>query len=163
MTSASCPELDVLFADLAEGHGPALDHARACFACSAMLEEHRQLEKDLFRLADPLPPPDLVKNVMAAVRAQPAPVAREVRSALAIYAFALCGLAATLVARGVGLADVGASIAGAILWLRPVLLALASAASVLWRTAAPPLAIAALALALVSVFGLRRLAVKVSP
>lgn len=166
MTSQMCPDLEELFAQQAEGAGPALEHARSCPACSALLEEHRQLEKDLFRLADPLPPPDLVKNVMAAVRAQPAPVAREVRSALIIYGCAIAGLVATMIARGVGLADVGAFLANAMVSLRPMMLGLASGLAVLWKTAAAPLMIVMLLLSVVSLFGLRRMVgqdAKVSP
>src|SRR2546430_11594113 len=52
----SCPDLEQIFEELAEGKGPALEHARGCPLCAEILEEHRQLEKDLFRLADPMPP-----------------------------------------------------------------------------------------------------------
>src|SRR4051794_12056517 len=54
-------ELDQLIAAL--GNTPA--------ERDALLEEHRQLEKDLLRLADPPPPPDFVSKVMAKVAAQP--------------------------------------------------------------------------------------------
>ena len=37
-----------------------------------LLEEHRQLEKDLLRLADPMPPADFVHAVMAKVATAPA-------------------------------------------------------------------------------------------
>lgn len=72
-STPQCPDLEVLFIELEAGHGPALEHAEGCPLCAAVLEEHRQLEKDLFRLADPLPPPDLVHQVMARVAASPAP------------------------------------------------------------------------------------------
>ncbi|NVJ08278.1 hypothetical protein HUW63_23925, partial [Myxococcus sp. AM001] len=52
-----CPDLEVLFTELEAGEGPALDHAAECDACAAVLEEHRLMEQDLYRLADPLPPP----------------------------------------------------------------------------------------------------------
>ena len=75
-STPQCPDLEVLFIELEAGHGPALEHAEGCPLCAAVLEEHRQLEKDLFRLADPLPPPDLVHQVMARVAASPRPCAR---------------------------------------------------------------------------------------
>lgn len=52
-----CPDLEVLFTELEAGEGPALDHAAECAACAAVLEEHRLMEQDLYRLADPLPRP----------------------------------------------------------------------------------------------------------
>ena len=52
MTPHPCPDLEVLFAELDAGEGLALDHAAECEACSAVLEEHRLMEQDLFRLAD---------------------------------------------------------------------------------------------------------------
>ena len=54
-----------IFTELEAGEGPALEHAEHCPLCTAIIEEHRLLEKDLCRLADPLPPPDLVHKVMA--------------------------------------------------------------------------------------------------
>ena len=58
-----------------------------------LLEEHRQLEKDLLRLADPLPPPDFLAKVMTRVAAAPArPVSRaDVWSAVAIVGVKLAG------------------------------------------------------------------------
>jgi hypothetical protein len=49
----------------------------------ALLEEHRQLEKDLLRLADPLPPPDFVQAVMKRVASAPAPAPAKADIALA--------------------------------------------------------------------------------
>ena len=60
MNSSQCPDLEVLFGEMAEGSGPALEHAGTCHLCQAVIEEHRQLEKDLYRLVDPLPPPSFV-------------------------------------------------------------------------------------------------------
>ena len=58
MSPMTCPELETLFVGIAEGDETVLAHAAECPACSALLEEDRQLEKDLFRIQDPLPPPD---------------------------------------------------------------------------------------------------------
>ncbi len=60
------------------GHDDELERMLAELAptpeARAELEEaHRQLEKDLLRLADPLPPADFVGRVMARVEAEPAP------------------------------------------------------------------------------------------
>ena len=52
-----CPELEALILAQSEHDPDALAHLRHCPACAALVEEHRQLEKDLFRLVDPLPPP----------------------------------------------------------------------------------------------------------
>ncbi len=55
-----CPELEALVLAQSEHDPDALAHLRSCPDCAAQVEEHRQLEKDLFRLVDPLPPADLV-------------------------------------------------------------------------------------------------------
>ena len=55
------PELNALLAELADS-----DEAR-----DELIEEHRQLEKDLLRLVDPLPPHDFVQSVMKKVAATP--------------------------------------------------------------------------------------------
>src|SRR5690606_35639906 len=89
MTPAQCPDLEVLFTELEAGEGPALDHAASCPLCSAVLGEHRQLEKDLYRLADPLPPPTLVASVMARVATEPTPLRRELWAGIPILVASL--------------------------------------------------------------------------
>jgi hypothetical protein len=88
-----CPELEALVLAQSEHDPDALAHLRHCPGCAAQVEEHRQLEKDLFRLVDPLPPPDLVSRVMARVADEPAPVRVEVKTAFSILAVTLmvCG------------------------------------------------------------------------
>ena len=44
------------------------------------------MEKDLYRLADPLPPPTLVANVMARVATEPTPLRRELWAGIPILA-----------------------------------------------------------------------------
>src|SRR5258706_10475493 len=79
----------------------------------ALLEEHRQLEKDLLRLADPLPPPDFVHQVMQKVAAAPAPTPAPRDIALAAF-ITLSAFAAGLFAfasHGAGWGAVGLSFA----------------------------------------------------
>lgn len=154
----SCPDLELLFNELADGHGPALEHAASCPACAALVEEHRQLEKDLFRLADPLPPANLVSQVMAKVQQAPAPMSTEIRAAALIVLVALGLTFASFLARGIGLAQIGADLASLVLNGRAVLLALGSAMAAAWRTSALPLAIGLSFLLALSLVGLKRAA-----
>lgn len=160
MSQSTCPELELLLAEAAEGSGESLEHARACPACAAILEEHRQLEKDLFRLADPLPPPDLLRQVMTRIEnaPAPAPASAEIKTGLGILVLSLALWVGTFVARGGGLAELGTTLALVLVRLRSVLLGLASALEVVWRNAAVPLTAALAVVMLLSLFGLRRLA-----
>ena len=74
--ATSDAELEALLAELAPTQAER----------ATLLEEHRQLEKDLLRLADPLPPPDFLANVMNRVAEAPArPLSRaDIWSAVAI-------------------------------------------------------------------------------
>lgn len=153
-----CPELETLFLGLDQDDPTVTAHAAGCPACALLLEEHRQLEKDLFRLQDPLPPVSFTAQVMAKVEAAPVPVVQEVKTGLAILAFALALCAALLAAEGASLADAGTAMARAILALRLSALAAANGVEALWSGAAlPSLAACAVLLAL-SLLGLRRLA-----
>lgn len=156
--SDNCPELEQLFTELAEGKGPALVHAESCDACKAVLEEHRQLEKDLYRLADPLPPPDLVHKVMAQIAAEPKPVASEVRVGafilVAAVLFAFVGFAGA----GVNLGSMGAAAADFIISAKSFFAAAGRSAFSVWQTAGPTLTFGSLLLLFVSLFGLRKLA-----
>jgi hypothetical protein len=107
---------------------------------AALLEEHRQLEKDLLRLADPLPPPDFLERVMKQVarESEDRLSRREVifSMTLAVAALAL-GIALTLVgdpsASGVGLMFAKAVVTG-----RELVLGLGIGWSAVWKTAALP-------------------------
>ena len=118
-----------------------------------LLEEHRQLEKDLLRLADPMPPPDFVHKVMAKVAVAPAraPAKSEIALAVVIVAAAL---AASVFAFPHGhISDLGIQFTRVVLQLRDTVVGLGSAISALWRTAALPLTLtmgAALAASLVA-------------
>lgn len=124
-----------------------------------LLEEHRQLEKDLLRLADPLPPPDFLANVMTRVAEAPArPLSRaDVWSAVAIVGVALALAVAALLASGGVTGGFGLAVASLVVMLREGLIAFGSAIQALWTTAALPTAVG-LSLLLVAVLtGFRRL------
>lgn len=158
MNPTECPDLEVLFTELEAGEGSALDHAAECPLCSAVLEEHRLLEKDLSRLADPLPPPTLVANVMARVAAEPPPLRREVWTGMTILVSALVAGLGLLFTNDSALGRLGLAVARGVVGGRAFVEALASGAQALWSTAAGPVAAALALLLLVSLFGLKRLA-----
>lgn len=141
-------ELDQLLAELAPSEAER----------EALEEEHRLLEQDLFRLADPLPPGDFVAQVMSRVEAAPVPM--RLRSEIVTASLVLgvtVGLAVTaLVATGAAGSSVGLALAQVVVVLREVMIGLGSALSALWRTAAVPM-VAALSLTLaLSLYALRR-------
>ncbi|MBS1150705.1 MAG: hypothetical protein H6Q89_2403 [Myxococcaceae bacterium] len=107
-----------------------------------LLEEHRQLEKDLLRLADPMPPPDFLHKVMAKVAVAPAraPAKSEVLVAVVIVIAALAASSFAFFATG-DLGEVGLQFTRLVLQLRDTVVGLGSAISALWRTAALPLTI----------------------
>jgi hypothetical protein len=108
-----------------------------------LLEEHRQLEKDLLRLADPLPPPDFLHNVMARVATAPAraPARREVLLAAGIVFAAVVTSIGAFSMAGDGLGGVGLRFAHFVLLLRDAAVGLGSALEALWSTAALPLTV----------------------
>ncbi|MBI3181377.1 MAG: hypothetical protein HYZ28_04475 [Myxococcales bacterium] len=158
MSEPACPPPEVFFDELAEGRSSALEHAKGCERCAALLEEHRQLEKDLSRLADPLPPPDFVQQVMAKVAAQPAPFKAELLVGLAVIAVAV-GLGALAFLAGEGdLGKAGVAVAQALVLLRELAVAAVAGLGAVWRAAAWPLTIATAGTLLVCLWGLGRLA-----
>jgi len=140
-------ELDALLASMA-------DDERA-----ELLEEHRQLEKDLLRLADPLPPADFVHRVMQKVAAAPAPAMAPRDVALAIFITAATFTAGVLlfVSRGVGFEGVGLSFADTFIHVRELVIGVGSAVEAVWRTAAVPVAIGLTAMLVSSMVALKRL------
>ncbi|MCY1023575.1 hypothetical protein [Pyxidicoccus sp. MSG2] len=158
MTPHLCPDLEVLFAELEEGEGAALDHAAECEACSAVLEEHRLMESDLYRLADPLPPPTLVASVMARVAAEPIPQRREVWSGVAILLTSLLGGLGYLLMNDQALGRLGTGIASIVVEGRPFAEGILSGAHALWSTAGLAVATTLALLLLTSLLGLKRLA-----
>jgi hypothetical protein len=157
MSAGACPELEQLFDAVIAGGGPALEHALTCEACSAVLEEHRQLEKDLYRLVDPLPPPDLVQKVMTEVAAQPAPLRRELATGFGILGGAVA-LAVTVLARDPeALGRVGLAFASVLMDGKDFFPSLFGALQTLWGAAGLSGVAACCSVLLFSLFGLKRL------
>jgi hypothetical protein len=157
MSPTPCPDLEVLFAELEAGEGPALDHAAECEACAALMEDHRLLEQDLFRLADPLPPPSLVVNVMARVAESPAPQRREVWTGLAILLTSLSVGLGFLFTNDRALSRLGTAFASTVGNSRAFAEGLFSGAHALWSTAGLAVACVVAFVVLSSLFGLKRL------
>jgi anti-sigma factor RsiW len=157
MSPTTCPDVEALFIGLEEGRPEALQHLRQCPACAAIQEEHRQLEKDLFRVSDPLPPPDFVQQVMAKVEKAPVPVRREVWTGMAILVAALAA-AAVLVLDSGAAGLFGTELAQALLSARSLLVAVPDALRAVWQTAGVLVTAAASVLLVFVLFGLRRLA-----
>jgi anti-sigma factor RsiW len=154
----ACPELDMLLAAAAEHDADALAHLRSCPDCAALAEEHRQLEKDLFRLADPLPPTNFVQSVMARVALEPAPARVEMRTGLSILALTLMGATLAFVATHGSLGLLGTRAASAVVAWRTLFFAASEALAAVWSTAALPVVVTMVGLILASTLGLRRLA-----
>ncbi|MBL8915055.1 MAG: hypothetical protein JNM17_30405 [Archangium sp.] len=143
------PELEALLAELAPTEAER----------SVLLEEHRQLEKDLLRLADPLPPPDFLAKVMTRVAEAPArPLSRaDVWSAVAIIGIALALAVVALLASGGVSGGFGLAVASLVVKLREGLVAVGSGIQALWATAALPTALGLSLLLAAVLTGFRRL------
>lgn len=124
-----------------------------------LLEEHRLLEKDLSRLADPAPPVDFVQRVMARVAEAPAiaPSRQDTYLAFAIVTVAALLGTAALASQGVQVGAWGVWVTKGLTGLHTFAIASETALSALWQNAALPTAIAAMGTSLVSVFALRRM------
>ncbi len=145
--SADHDELERLFAEAEADAG-----ARA-----ALKEAHRQLEKDLLRLADPLPPADFLQQVMKRVERAPAPVTRaDVTLAVALVVAALVG--AVWLAGASSLGSFGLAIAQAVVWVREGAVALGTVLSAVWKTAALPVAVAGMLMVMAAMVAVRRFA-----
>ncbi len=137
-----CPTPEELLLDPDPDSAPA--HARGCAPCRALVEEHRQLEKDLFRLQDPLPPPDFVKRVMAKVEAT-RPAQEELRQGFAILATALAVAVGSFVFGGGSSAELGVTLARALVGLSGAVVQAGEVTQSMWSQSGLPL-FAALAL-----------------
>lgn len=128
-------------------------------ARAALREEHRLLEHDLSRLADPLPPPDFVAQVMRRVDAEGAKAAprQELFRALAIFLPVLTTGLGLWLWEG-GPANAGLSFASALLALRQAGLGALGALGAVWKTAALPLALGLSAALTVGLWALKRVA-----
>jgi len=141
-------ELEALLAELAPD---AADRA-------TLLEEHRQLEKDLLRLADPLPPPDFLAKVMVRVAEAPVrPLSKaDVWSAVTIVGVTLALAVTALLASGGVTGGFGLALASLVVKLREGLVAAGSGLMALWSTAALPLAVGLTLLLVASLTAFRR-------
>ncbi|MBU8894627.1 hypothetical protein DRW03_08900 [Corallococcus sp. H22C18031201] len=157
MSPHPCPDLEQLFTELEAGEGPALDHAAECDACAGVLEEHRLLEQDLYRLADPLPPPTLVASVMARVAEEPVPRQREVWSGLIILVTSISMGLGYLISNDRALGRLGTTAASTVVNGRVFFEGLLSGAHALWSTVGVSIAGILALLLLTSLFGLKRL------
>jgi hypothetical protein len=152
-----CPDLEALFTQVAEGAGSALEHAQACPACSAVLAEHRELERELFHLSDPLPPASFVPAVMARVATSPAPARREIWVAMSVLATSVTASAIALFTRPGAVGHIGVSTAETARNSFVFMRGLEDNLGMLWRHAAVPAAGVLCVLLLVSLFGLKKL------
>lgn len=156
MSTTQCPELEVLFNELSEGSGPSLEHAKGCEKCTEILSEHRELERELFRLSDPFPPSSFIQQVMAKVAAHPVSALREVRAGLAImfgaFALALCALVF-----GGGIGRMGILAASALVHSQTLAVGINSAISALWTTAGVPMLVSLALVLFAALFALKRL------
>lgn len=109
-------------------------------ALEALREEHRQLEKDLLRLADPLPPHDLLRRVMAKVEAEPARrMSRtDVVTGAAISAVAGVAALVALVSNG-SAGSLASALVRVVVLARDGSVALGSGLTAVWTTAPLPL------------------------
>lgn len=124
----------------------------------ALEEAHRQLEKDLLRLADPLPPADFVASVMAKVEAEPKRVSSsEIGSAIAIALLGLAASAVAFVRSGATPEGVTLQFAQSVVSAREVLVGFGSGLAAVWRTAGLPISVMLAVVVMVTLVGLRRL------
>ncbi|MEW6434785.1 MAG: hypothetical protein AB1730_25070 [Myxococcota bacterium] len=139
-------DLEAMLADLAP-----TEEGRA-----QLLEEHRQLEKDLLRLSDPLPPADFVGQVMKRVAESPRKVSMvEVVTAVGIV-FVTVALAGVALVAGGGFGGLGLALAQLVVNVREALVAMGSGLLALWTTAALPSAVALSMLLGAALVALRR-------
>lgn len=158
-----CPEIEQLFTELEAGEGPALEHAAECPVCRGLLEEHRLLEKDLYRLSDPLPPPELLHKVMARVASEPVPLRQEAWvGGLILTGSVLAGLG-LLLASDAALGGAGRGLASLLVKGRPLLQGLIDGVGALWSTSTGAFALLASLVLLSSLLGIKRLAGSPSP
>jgi anti-sigma factor RsiW len=153
-----CPDLETLLMAQADGSGDCQAHVAACPSCAALLEEHRLLEKDLFRLFDPNPPADLVAKVMSRVQAEPPPFRVEMRVGISILAAAVMAAVLSFVATHGPIGLLGATAARALVSWKTVFFGLNNAVQVAWSTTTIPLAVSTSLVLFVSLVGLRRVA-----
>jgi len=154
----SCPDLETLYLRAADGDEEAISHLESCEACTALMEAHQELERDLRHLSDPFPPSHFVGQVMARIEAAPVPVRVELQTGFLILLAALALGVGALVAAPHATAELATNTATSFLNWREAFFAFANAAGALWSIAAIPLIAVVSALFLASLVGLRRFA-----
>ena len=156
MTNIECPELELLLTELSEGSGASLEHAKSCERCGEIVSQHRELERELFRLADPFPPSSFVSQVMSKIAASPVSKYRELKVGLAIM-FGAFAMALSVLIWGGGVGQVGILAASAVVHSQTLLVGLSSAISALWTTAALPMLLSLGLVLATALFALKRL------
>jgi hypothetical protein len=148
MSAERDEELEALLREFAPSAG-----ARA-----ELLEAHRLLEHDLSRLADPAPPRDFVQLVMKKVAAEPVrPLSRaDMLWATGIFLSLAGAAAAMFFSSG---ASVGQTLGGLLVATQTMATGVSTVLQMVWRTAAGPLAVGLSLAVMMSVMGIRRLAV----
>lgn len=103
-----------------------------------LLEEHRLLEQDLFRLGDPLPPSDFLAQVMRKVELAPArPSGADIRLATVLFVLSI-GSGTLLLLRNLSLGSAGTALAAFLVAARHAALGLLNGLGALWGSAALP-------------------------
>lgn len=103
-----------------------------------LLEEHRLLEQDLFRLGDPLPPSDFLAQVMRKVEQAPARTTRaDIRLATFLFGLSV-GTGTMLLLRNFSLGSAGTTVAAFLVAARHAALGAFNAVTALWGSAALP-------------------------
>src|SRR5258708_9539859 len=156
MSTTQCPELEVLFNELLEGSGVSLAHAKSCERCTEILNEHHELERELFRLSDPFPPSSFVHQVMAKVAAHPVSAYREIKVGLAIM-FGAFTLALVALGMAGGIGRMGILAASAVVHSQTLVVGLNSAISPVWTAAALPMLVSLALVLFAALFSLNRL------
>jgi anti-sigma factor RsiW len=152
-----CPDPWELLEGLDAGDPSATQHLSTCEGCSALVEEHRQLEKDLYRLSDPLPPKDFVSNVMARVEEEPVPVGVELSWGLSILGAAAMLFVLAFVHSHGHVGATSAWVASSLVSARVVAGSLFFALGAAWHAAAAPLMVALGGVLTAALLGLSKL------
>lgn len=157
MSATRCPDPERLALDLEEGQAWAFTHLEHCEACAALLEEHRLLERELFRAMDPAPPVDFVRSVMVRVEQAPAPPRTELLVGAMIFITALIALGTLVWTSAPSLGALSLETVGRAVergrWLEGV----AAASSTIWSVAGPALVVLSVLTLVFASLGLRKL------
>ena len=158
MSVTRCPDPERLALDLDDGQEWALTHLEHCEACAAILEDHRLLERELFRAMDPSPPADFVSRVMVRVEQAPAPPRTELLVGGMIFLTSMVALVTLVMTSVPSLSSFSLDTVDRALargrWLEGV----AAGFSTVWSVAGPTLLVVSLLTLVFASLGLRKLA-----